>query len=801
MKIRGIKSRVENCHFTNMDWWANPGGGAAELGNIARYVTFENSKVGGLGGSHLMEYCRIEDFKDPCDCSGINRGAHGAPRSMTRYNWIINGPGANGIRIDGGANGAGNRRGDIHHIITIGNNRGMRLKGDFHDVHHITAYDNRMLDVDLFVGKYGEPDELNQGFHLNYTPGNINTEISNSFIEASFTCPSPDCWAYPESETGINQPNDIPLLFDLGIWFGRALDHSSVHREMADPWYLNLYNDESSDIHPTNRLQDYDFRPRKGSSLIDGGKVIPGLNDGQDLQFNYPPSFPGQNRKYVGEAPDIGAYEYGDSVYWIPGYRYPHPSFPIPRNNAVDVIPDYSVVWNYPYKKDYIGTTATVTINGPGVNRTELFDYPNNVCFQPFQPSGNYTWSVMVDGKSGGLWTFQVDNDIYPLNDRSVDTTAQGKILPTKQQFLDVKHNQVAFIRFEVPPSVKGEWDIDLNLYVAEVYRLESGIIIYNYDQEGWGESNNEMNIGMLDHVLGTALDTLFSLDPTSSVLIDMDDVITGPGEYSFALGVIDTSDHVSFYSNEANNFSKFTPYPIYYPSLSFAPSVDSIDIVLTTPVNDTTIAMNVSSDDSIQFEWNFSHGVNVDIQEYHLVIGLPYATETNNMDTSYIELYTQDNQAKVSKSDLLSMLMGVNLPQGLFVWTVTGNMGNGEMQAITSNRFSTSINESDFEGTVPDKFKLYDNFPNPFNPSTTISYDLKQWSLVKIDIYDLLGRNVLSIGETIKPPGQHSFQFYGTDQIGQKLSSGIYFYNLTVKEPMNKKEVFSGTKKMMIVK
>lgn len=713
-----------------------------------------------------MEYCRIEDFKDPCDCSGINRGAHGAPRSMTRYNWIINGPGANGIRIDGGANGAGNRRGDIHHIITIGNNRGMRLKGDFHDVHHITAYDNRMLDVDLFVGKYGEPDELNQGFHLNYTPGNINTEISNSFIEASFTCPSPDCWAYPESETGINQPNDIPLLFDLGIWFGRALDHSSVHREMADPWYLNLYNDESSDIHPTNRLQDYDFRPRKGSSLIDGGKVIPGLNDGQDLQFNYPPSFPGQNRKYVGEAPDIGAYEYGDSVYWIPGYRYPHPSFPIPRNNAVDVIPDYSVVWNYPYKKDYIGTTATVTINGPGVNRTELFDYPNNVCFQSFQPSGNYTWSVMVDGKSGGMWTFQVDNDIYPLNDRSVDTTAQGMILPTKQQFLDVKHNQVAFIRFEVPPSVKGEWDIDLNLYVAEVYRLESGIIIYNYDQEGWGESNNEMNIGMLDHVLGTALDTLFSLDPTSSVLIDMDDVITGPGEYSFALGVIDTSDHVSFYSNEANNFSKFTPYPIYYPSLSFAPSVDSIDIVLTTPVNDTTIAMNVSSDDSIQFEWNFSHGVNVDIQEYHLVIGLPYATETNNMDTSYIELYTQDNQAKVSKSDLLSMLMGVNLPQGLFVWTVTGNMGNGEMQAITSNRFSTSINESDFEGTVPDKFKLYDNFPNPFNPSTTISYDLKQWSLLKIDIYDLLGRNVLSIGETIKPPGQHSFQFYGTDQI-----------------------------------
>ena len=71
------------------------------------------------------------------------------------------------------------------------------------------------------------------------------------------------------------------------------------------------------------------------------------------------------------------------------------------------------------------------------------------------------------------------------------------------------------------------------------------------------------MNIGVLDQALGTALDTIFSLDPTSSVLIDMDDVITGPGEYSFALGVIDSSDHVSFYSNEADNFSKFTPYGI----------------------------------------------------------------------------------------------------------------------------------------------------------------------------------------------------------------------------------------------
>ena len=113
LKIRGVQSLVENCLFTNMDWWANPGGGGPALGYVKRYVTIENSKIGGAGGGSLMEYCRIEDYIDPCDCSGINRGAHGAVKSMTRYNWVINGPGANGMRFDGGRIGAGSRRGDI----------------------------------------------------------------------------------------------------------------------------------------------------------------------------------------------------------------------------------------------------------------------------------------------------------------------------------------------------------------------------------------------------------------------------------------------------------------------------------------------------------------------------------------------------------------------------------------------------------------------------------------------------------------------------------------------------------------
>ena len=809
LKIRGIHSKVENCLFDNMDWWANPGGGGPELGYVCRYVTFKNSKIGGVGGSSLMEYCLIEDYIDPCDCSGINRGAFGAPRSMTRYNWIINGPGANGIRFDGGKTGAGNRRGDIHHIMTIGNNRGMRLKGDFHEVYHVTSYDNRTLDIDLFVGKYAEPGELNHGEYLDYTPGNANTKIKNCIVESSFGCPLDDCWPYPESEHGSGNPEYPSYLFDQGIWYGLGLKNASVHKELMDPWHLSLYLDDSSSTyrngypHPTDRSQDYDFRPRKGSSLIDAGVVIEGINDGQDLQFNWPPSYPGQNRRFVGDAPDIGAYEYGDSVYWIPGYRYPYPSFPIPRNRAVDVIPDYSVVWNYPYKKDYSNTTATVTINGPGVNRIETFNYPHNVCFQAFQPGGNYTWSVNVDGESGGTWSFTVDNDIYPLNDRSVDTTANDIVLPTNQRTLEVKDGHVAFILFEVPSSVDNSWDVNLNLFVKDVENLTGGIIVYDFNQIIWSEKKDNKNIGIIDHALGLALDTLYSLEHESSVSLDMNHWIDGSGIYSFALGVMNQDDHVTFCSNEAMYTSGYTPYPSYWPSLSFTPSIDSVEVVLSIPPDDSTIFLNSTSDDSILFEWDFTHNIDTaNVIYYELQIGLPVPSISRDMDTLSISVNSNKNNAKISKKDLLDLLVESNLYEGEFIWDVNGVLNTGEMIAVKSHSFHTMIDDPDYKSNFPNSYRLYNNYPNPFNPNTTISYDLKNWSRVTIEVFDIVGRKIVNLEKNIsKPPGTHYTEWNGKNLGGAKMASGVYFLKIKVKEYFSRDQVFIDTQKMMLLK
>ena len=92
------------------------------------------------------EHSRIENLYDGADSSGIQMPSIQNQFSTLRYNWIINAPGLNGLRFDSRCGGT---NGDINNMVTIGNNRGMRLKGDFHDVYHVTSYDNRRQDLSL----------------------------------------------------------------------------------------------------------------------------------------------------------------------------------------------------------------------------------------------------------------------------------------------------------------------------------------------------------------------------------------------------------------------------------------------------------------------------------------------------------------------------------------------------------------------------------------------------------------------------------------------------------------------------
>lgn len=75
---------------------------------------------------------------------------------------------------------------------------------------------------------------------------------------------------------------------------------------------------------------------------------------------------------------------------------------------------------------------------------------------------------------------------------------------------------------------------------------------------------------------------------------------------------------------------------------------------------------------------------------------------------------------------------------------------------------------------------ELHQNFPNPFNPETTISFDMPQTGQASLSIYNVKGQLVKNLVDGELPSGRHSFVWKGTDHFGNSVSSGVYFYRLT---------------------
>jgi Flagellar hook capping protein len=79
----------------------------------------------------------------------------------------------------------------------------------------------------------------------------------------------------------------------------------------------------------------------------------------------------------------------------------------------------------------------------------------------------------------------------------------------------------------------------------------------------------------------------------------------------------------------------------------------------------------------------------------------------------------------------------------------------------------------------IPDEYSLHHNYPNPFNPSTTIMYDLPETGFTRLLIYDLLGREVVTLVKKDMKAGYYSTRWDGRNQYGQNVGAGMYFYYL----------------------
>jgi hypothetical protein len=119
----------------------------------------------------------------------------------------------------------------------------------------------------------------------------------------------------------------------------------------------------------------------------------------------------------------------------------------------------------------------------------------------------------------------------------------------------------------------------------------------------------------------------------------------------------------------------------------------------------------------------------------------------------------------------------------------VSGNEGTLQAWSINFGLSSQSVGIQEISGEVPGEFNLSQNFPNPFNPITSIQYSISSKQFVKLKIYDLLGREIAILVNDEKPAGTYKVEFDAS-----QLSSGIYFYKL-------QSGSFVETKKMILLR
>ncbi len=110
-----------------------------------------------------------------------------------------------------------------------------------------------------------------------------------------------------------------------------------------------------------------------------------------------------------------------------------------------------------------------------------------------------------------------------------------------------------------------------------------------------------------------------------------------------------------------------------------------------------------------------------------------------------------------------------------------------------TENHFIISgdkiINNTEISPELPIYYSLSQNYPNPFNPETKIRYEIPKAGHVKLAIFDITGKEILTAVNELKSAGEYFFTFYGNN-----FASGIYFYKLS-------SEDFVQTKRMLLIK
>ena len=140
-----------------------------------------------------------------------------------------------------------------------------------------------------------------------------------------------------------------------------------------------------------------------------------------------------------------------------------------------------------------------------------------------------------------------------------------------------------------------------------------------------------------------------------------------------------------------------------------------------------------------------------------------------------------------------ISDVMAMDNSGNIYVAGRSRQTGGSGYYDIVTIKYSQTITNMPLQNIQTENFKLNQNFPNPFNPSTNLEYVIPDLGFVSIKVYDILGNEIVTLVNEKKYPGSYLIEFDGSS-----LPSGTYFYELKIE---SEKGTYSNVKRMVLLK
>lgn len=385
-----------------------------------------------------------------------------------------------------------------------------------------------------------------------------------------------------------------------------------------------------------------------------------------------------------------------------------------------------------------------------------------------------------------------LDNGSILLNGVWVQTDSTTEILGqdhTQKTFSDLTKGMRIKVKGNILP--------DNSLLAKRIVIQE----IWNHDIELTGliDSIGSDWIGVLNHTLFiNGLSQLFNFDGTlinigfltTGTKVKIKAEISGDSLYVKRLIIVNSSLNTFFGNIDSLGVNTLYVSGVEITTNSSTIVVNFMDSVVTLndlAVNQTVeiLAFLQSNNSYLALVINIEEDPNVttvsgfinNVTQNSLSVALPSFIITPS--TVFLNLSYQP----ISVSDLVA-------GQEVTVWGNQVSPSQIEaLQIIANTDIVTGIEDNKNRLTIPDNFSLSQNYPNPFNPSTRIRYTLSEVSFVTLKIYNILGKEVATLVNELKPSGTFEVTFNA-----HRLASGVYFYSLHAGN-------FVKTKKLILLK